>query len=1233
MKQLFKLIYITTCLILIGCGSNSNTNNSQTSSNNSSPIAFFNSSIITIDNTGIIPIINDSPTSSIVYVHNNSSSQITNITYDAITSNSLFNTAIINPNSIKLCQTIEAHGECPLAFTTPNLDKGINQGSFIIAAHYTDKAINKNFSQIFNYKKVNNHTIDSGVQIMSGVDIYGFGNEVGYATVYLYNNDYEADYSIKSIRSFPNSIDVYNGNITGTTMQKNFVQAVEVSGQIANEQPYMANLSIQSTNLANKTYNNSVNLTIDNSSGSQSLLLGSIPVADTSNSSERSGSILAINLSNHKIDNINVQAPSGVSLDTSNCQAIDIGANCIINYTLPQYSGSGFITISGMKDDSSIPITNSEPIIWFNSQSSPLLNVSTDPNDQVVFFSGSTGAIANINVTNSMTGIDIESLDVSSISTISGMAKVELISGMDNCSGKNLIAKTGSCSYAIKLTDDQAENGIIHLYVKGKYKLSEATSQDYSRAIALRYNSIANNPVLIISGLSDMQISGNNKDLTTQDVTITNVGNSAGKIDSLNLNKSIESANLVITNIANCLGVTLAANGGSCTMKVQLGSQTYSGSAPLTSSSSIIATYSNGSTKTSTLNSNAFRATITSYTPSIEVISVSASNNRSGNGLESLPYIFSAANPSSEKTVTITYKNTGTNPIIFNLANFDLNHKLWVIDTDNCTNKTLDTSGNTNTCTIILNNVFSQNIQFFTDVGAAFEMNLPLPEVTITDTIAKTENTSLPKFSDLNKIYVTNHQATIANNIHYVVGENGTSLIVSHNLANASDYADGTIQTITNISNDNYFTNIEAKSDGCSIHDLSSNPVTQTCIFANLESGNKNLSVTYKIDDNLTNSWDINVILQSITIPGVSLAMSPTNIITHIQPFNWTLEDAIEVAPDSSNVFLSASKDGEIMLAYRRQGAGYNGEADALFVHPIFETIDNYIEENPSSYINLLFNSHNIPYAALKDDKTLAVKVKVLDVLPPPFVADDYWLMVGNNVTQNGSYVSLGIDANDTIYVAFLDNTDGNAKLVKLVNNNWVAVGQPFATGGVASNIKLEIDSTGAPYIAYFDTSSNKAIITKYNGSNWVLVGSQLANVINSTLNFKISNTNDLYIAFSDSTQNSTINVMKFNGTDWQLVGDSGFSNATAPSLAISNDGLPYIAYKIPTITGRVMIMKFYNNKWISEGYIYDIMPWIDIINLSLVINPASNIPFLEIYHTNGTIQIVHLNTKRSPEE
>jgi hypothetical protein len=64
--------------------------------------------------------------------------------------------------------------------------------------------------------------------------------------------------------------------------------------------------------------------------------------------------------------------------------------------------------------------------------------------------------------------------------------------------------------------------------------------------------------------------------------------------------------------------------------------------------------------------------------------------------------------------------------------------------------------------------------------------------------------------------------------------------------------------------------------------------------------------------------------------------------------------------------------------------------------------------------------------------------------------------------------------------------------------------------------------------------------------------------------------------------------VMKFDGTNWMNVGNTGFSadEAWYTSLAFSPSGQPYVAYEDMSISGKATVMKFNGTNWVNVGFV-----------------------------------------------
>lgn len=143
--------------------------------------------------------------------------------------------------------------------------------------------------------------------------------------------------------------------------------------------------------------------------------------------------------------------------------------------------------------------------------------------------------------------------------------------------------------------------------------------------------------------------------------------------------------------------------------------------------------------------------------------------------------------------------------------------------------------------------------------------------------------------------------------------------------------------------------------------------------------------------------------------------------------------------------------------------------------------------------IKILVNHKNIPYVAFLDENQLSP-------LNQPKVTcmklnGSSWVNVGSaGFTPGASSLSLAIDPNDTVYVAFRDrDMSGKASAMKFDGTNWVQVGSRGFSPGTAEDIKLAIDNNSNVYVGFIDysISGGDATVMKYEGGGWLILGSQ----------------------------------------------------------------------------------------------------------------------------------------------
>jgi hypothetical protein len=309
---------------------------------------------------------------------------------------------------------------------------------------------------------------------------------------------------------------------------------------------------------------------------------------------------------------------------------------------------------------------------------------------------------------------------------------------------------------------------------------------------------------------------------------------------------------------------------------------------------------------------------------------------------------------------------------------------------------------------------------------------------------------------------------------------------------------------------------------------------------------------------------------------------NPSNGKASVMRYNgtdWELVGSSEFS-DGRAYYPSIAFDSDDTPYVVYQDAGDLNKATVKrYVGSDWATVGNPgFTEGNALVTSIALDSDNIPYVAYWDSAISKLSVK-------RYNGTD-WVTVGVRGISEGSVddIQIAFDRYDTPYVAFVDNgvSPGKARVMTFNGSEWEPLGGLGFSEGRAWFTSMALDSNGNPYVVYDDYAhSNKATVMKYDGSNWVVVGTpgftspKFPSYIYTWIAL---DRNDVpYIVYRDGDNEGKATVMKYDGSNWVVVGTPGISASTADTIkiAIDSNGAPYVYYREPNNSNKLFVKKF----------------------------------------------------------
>lgn len=903
--KLLKYVFsgLLASLMVASC---SNSGNGVTAT--SSPVTASSDVVVspvTIDNSDAVEFCGSSG-SATVYVHNNSLEPINDIKYEVksnTTSNTLSATAKASRNKLRTllgkttntsndnvtsvtsqCENLPGNTQtgCPVTVSWECSNGSVCQGSIIITAKYAFQNKQKSFTGLVDYKPLD--LTAEGHRFGGNVALSGFGNKQGYATLHMNTSH---DVKINSLSINNSALSISQGDIAGKTLQACFDQAIEVSGVTASNDTNQQSVFTKSTNKRSPSAFSATLTAISTSvkSGAKFSATASIGVAPTNDGpiltagilplinsalSNPQGKIYVVNSGNADAS-LGSQTVSGLNSSdialTSDCGlSLPIGGSCTVNLTVANNSdGSATFNLPYTNLAGTSSVTLSQGITWYNGVGAPLVGMSLPSFN----FNSGTTATGILTISNPG-GYDFSNISLAATHTGSATPTITNLSCNSGGSWTGTGLKIGgTCSASVSISDASAELGNITITVTASYTKSGSPAT-YSRILVVPYTSNSANTTLAFENVNSMSIIGDGINSASQIITLHNTGIGSAFIQGpISLNPQLSYASIV----NNTCPATVGAQ-ESCQITVKLGPKSVA--TQVTDLLTLNVSYTDQGNQNPVTSSTSIGYTITPDSQNITLSSHMITGNENGSGTQASPYIFNGNNPAIQ-SVTLNYKNEGTNQIAITGVNNSNSAIAWQIDQ---LSSTCYAGGAlpgpaiavNSSCTITFKNVLRSNILAVSNIGSVYVEDLQLPTLVFRDDSTPPPHVMFqlqPKLSSgAGTIYVTANQATVTN----LVSENNNIVTVEHNLANATGY--GPITISSNM--EKYFTSATPGSN-CSSNNAQG-ITTQNCTLAQI-GGTASGSVQYLVESGYLGST-LTTLFGIVNANNQTVAISPLSTTT-----------------------------------------------------------------------------------------------------------------------------------------------------------------------------------------------------------------------------------------------------------------------------------------------------------------------------------------------------------------
>ncbi|MGP8217648.1 MAG: T9SS type A sorting domain-containing protein [Bacteroidia bacterium] len=340
---------------------------------------------------------------------------------------------------------------------------------------------------------------------------------------------------------------------------------------------------------------------------------------------------------------------------------------------------------------------------------------------------------------------------------------------------------------------------------------------------------------------------------------------------------------------------------------------------------------------------------------------------------------------------------------------------------------------------------------------------------------------------------------------------------------------------------------------------------------------------------------------------------------------------------------LTVNKHGVPYLACEAKGFS-NHCAVYSFNGTTWDTVGSQVASFtiPCQYIAIATDSAGTPYVAYEDLGTTKVDVLRYDDTTM------MWKPVGGSLgisKGQAQYISLAFDKVHNIpYVSYEDMWKPHARKLMVLSYTggaWSTPGGTADTGGVSVGAamwtSITSDKAGNVFVSYEDFSDAGNIgVMEYNGTSWVADtatrNKYLAGPVNYT-SIGVDSVDNIYVAYLDSSSYGYegLSIAKNTAGSWDYAGgsykvsqDISAKNVLSVSLAMMNNGLPFVGYEDKGVGNHAEAFMFTGTSW-------QLMATEGISNgagsghnglaayTSIGISPATDVPYISYQDANNS--------------